>query len=102
MSLIKFPNILLFIIILFSSSTYSGSVDLREYGLLITGMSEAEVLYRLGPYDHEAIYHDGHRYVQKKIWYYIPDGSYSGDWITEITFDSGGRIRELNRFKPRP
>lgn len=77
------------------------AVPLREFGLLREGMSEAEVLVRLGPYDHEAVYFD-HYAVVRKVWYYIPDGTYSGDWITEITFDARGRVRKLDRYRPRP
>jgi hypothetical protein len=85
-----------------AAAAYADHVDLREYALLRRGMSEAEVLYRIGPYDHQSVYHDHYDYVTKKIWYYIPDGSYSGDWITEITFDRHGIVTELNRFKARP
>ena len=63
-------------------------------------MSEAEVLYRVGPPDHETPYYGHHHELTGKIWYYIPDGDFSGDWFTEINFGSRGRIRDLRRFKP--
>ena len=44
------------LMLVFSCTTgpvIAGSVAMRDYNLLSTGMTEAEVLYRLGPYDHE-------------------------------------------------
>ena len=94
--------LLIILNLFFHAIASAEAIDLRDYILLTEGMSEAEVLYRLGPYDHEAIYSDGHHGYLRKVWYYIPDGHYSGEWITEITFDGRGKIRDLNRFKPRP
>ena len=85
-----------------AGTAQAGAVDLRKFALLRDGMTEAEVLYRLGPYDHEAIYYGHYDAPVKKVWYYIPNGHYSGDWITEITFDSNGLVQKLDRFKPTP
>ncbi|MGH8510598.1 MAG: hypothetical protein ACREU8_04235 [Gammaproteobacteria bacterium] len=59
-----------------------------------------QVLYRLGPYDHETIYFDHWRAPVRKSWYYIPE-SRSG-WITEIVFDAGGHVQSLERTRPYP
>lgn len=92
--------LLLVVAALAGARAQADAVALREFGLLREGMSEAEVLLRLGPYDHEAMYFDHHAVV-RKVWYYIPDGTYSGDWITEITFDSRGRVSRLDRYRPQ-
>ena len=78
----------------------AGEIDMRDYNLLRRGMSEAEVLYRIGPPDHETVYNDYHGIVQRKIWYYIPDGRKSRQWISTITFDSHGIVTELRRERP--
>ncbi len=78
----------------------ASEVVLRDYTLLSNGMSEAEVLYRLGPYDHETIYFDHWRAPVRKTWYYVPE-SRSG-WITEIVFDAGGHVQSLERTRPYP
>lgn len=72
-------------------------VDMRDYLLLRDGMSEAEVLYRIGPYDYESVYADYHRFPLRKVWSYIPP---RGGWLTQITFDSSGHIWKLERTKP--
>lgn len=76
-------------------------VAMRDFALLREGMSEAEVLLRLGPYDHETVTWDHHRVVRRR-WYYIPEGRRSGQWLTEVVFDGDGRVIELRRTRPRP
>ncbi|MGE0383733.1 MAG: hypothetical protein AB7Q97_03330 [Gammaproteobacteria bacterium] len=78
----------------------AAAVDLRKFSLIVEGMSEAEVMYRLGPFDRESVLQDGHHGPLRKKWYYIPDGHYSGEWITEITFDGNGRVKRIDRVKP--
>ena len=79
----------------------AGAINFSDYRLLTTGMSEAEVLYRVGKSDHEVIVYGPYHSIHKKIWYYIPDGSYSGDWLTEIVFDRHGRIIAIERTRPK-
>jgi hypothetical protein len=64
-------------------------------------MSEAEVLYRVGPYDHETRYTDYDHNIVRKIWYYIPARSTSNSWITEIEFDANGLVQSLARYRAR-
>jgi hypothetical protein len=78
----------------------AGQVALDKFALLREGMSEAEVFYRLGPFDYENAGSNPHHEVVQKIWYYVPDGKTSGEWITEITFDQHGRVKRLDRYKP--
>ncbi len=73
---------------------------MRDFHLLDTGMSQAEVLYRVGPPDRESVFDGGyHGGPTKIIWYYIPARSASA-WITEIIFDGNGEIQDTKRYKP--
>ncbi|NIR58431.1 MAG: hypothetical protein GWO02_02370 [Gammaproteobacteria bacterium] len=76
----------------------AGAIPFDEYKLLREGMSEGEILRRVGPPDHERVVYQDHG-IHRVIWYYIPDGRYSGDWSTEIHFDAHGRVIELERRK---
>jgi hypothetical protein len=76
-------------------------IPMRDYIYLSRGMSEAEVLYRVGPYDHESRYTDHDHNVVRKIWYYIPVRPTSNSWITEIEFDQNGVIQSLTRYRAR-
>ena len=72
-------------------------IPMRDFARLKNGMSEAEVLYRVGVPDHESLYLDYHHDVMRKVWYYIPAGTTSNAWITEITFDHVGVVQSLER-----
>lgn len=76
----------------------SAAIPFHKFRLLQEGMSEGEVIMRVGPPDRETLINNQFQY--KKIWYYIPDGSYSGDWLTTITIDANGRVIEIEREKP--
>lgn len=77
----------------------AGEVDMRDYIMLEEGMTEAEVLYRLGPYDYETVYSDYYHIPIRKRWAYMPAYGKRG-WITEITFDHRGRIQQIERYRP--
>lgn len=85
-------------LVLSPSQAAAEAMAMRDYHFLDTGMSQAEVLYRVGPPDQESVFGDGIYGASKIIWYYIPNNS--DDWITEIIFDSNGRIRDTRRYKP--
>jgi len=74
-------------------------VAMRDFNLLSEGMSEAEVLYRLGPYDHETVYTDYYRFPIRKRWAYLPAPGRKG-WITEITFNHSGQVDRIDRYRP--
>jgi len=76
-------------------------IAMRDYNLLSRGMSEAEVLYRVGPYDHETRYTDYHHNIVRKVWHYIPERATSSAWITEIEFDQSGLVQSLVRYRAR-
>ena len=82
-----------------SSSGAAREIDLRDYLLLREGMSEAEVLYRIGPPDYESAVHGLHYYIVSKTWSYLPASGGSGGWLSEITFDGNGRVWKLERTR---
>lgn len=75
---------------------------MSDYIHLSRGMTEAEVLYRVGPPDHETIASDYYNNILNKTWYYIPSKSETSNrsWITEIVFSGNGKVRSLDRYKP--
>jgi hypothetical protein len=72
------------------------AIPFGEYRLLREGMNEAEILMRVGPPDWVSV--SGSPWgVERRTWYYIPDGSYSGDWLTRIIFNHNGVVIRLER-----
>ena len=76
-------------------------IPMRDYILLKTGMSIAEVLYRVGPFDYESVSSDHHHNIIKQIWYYIPSNQGSDSWITELVFDRAGHLQSLERYRAK-
>ncbi len=78
------------------------SIPMKDFIRLKPGMPEAEVLYRVGLYDHETVATDYFHNVIQKTWYYIPARSEfsNAHWITEIGFDGSGRMIAIDRYKP--
>jgi hypothetical protein len=75
----------------------AGQVDLREFGLIQRGMSEAEVLVRLGPPDHESF--EGfspNDLLIKSYFYFSEPGRYQN--ITTVIKFKGGRVVHKERF----
>ena len=91
----------LFVCCVVSTPVLSDMIPMKDFIQLKRGMTEAEVLYRVGTYDHETIASNYHDHIIRKTWFYIPEQKGSGDWITEIVFDSRGVIRELDRYRVR-
>ena len=91
--------LLLFTFMLYCTSVLADQVDMRDYIKVRNGMSEAEVLYLLGPYDHETIRADGFDYVFERTWFYIPFKKGSNKWITEIHFNSRGEVKKRDRYR---
>lgn len=83
------------------AGTRADMIPMRDYIKLAHGMSEGEVLFRVGPSDHESVYTDYHHNVIRKVWYYLPARETSDSWITEIEFDQAGVIQSLNRYRAR-
>ena len=91
--------ILLILTSLYSFSISADGIDMRDYITLRSGMTEAEVLYKFGPSDHETIRSDRLDFILSRTWFYIPDRSSNDKWITEIKFDSNGRLIKRDRYR---
>lgn len=89
--------LLLFLVVLYGSLASAEAIDMRDYIKLRKGMSEAEVLYRLGAPDHETVKSDYDHNILRRTWFYIPSQQSTDKWITEIEFNSRGRIINLDR-----
>lgn len=86
---------------IFQTVAIADEVDMRDFIKLTNGMSEAEILYILGPYDHETIKSDRYHYIFNKTWYYIPSRSGTGQWISEFKFNGDGILIDKKRYKTR-
>ena len=93
--------ILLTFIAVLDQSAIADMIPMRDFKYLQRGMTEAEVLYRVGPSDHQSVYSDRYNYPLRKIWYYIPEKKTSQAWITEIEFNRSGIVQSLNRYRSR-
>lgn len=89
---------LAFLLTLVCPPLHADGMDMRDFHLLDTGMSQAEVLQRTGPPDRESVFDGGYHGTTKIIWYYIPRNR--NGWITEVIFDSNGEIKDLKRYRP--
>ncbi len=92
--------LLLPLLLICSAALPAAEVDMRDYNLLRRGMNEAEILYRIGPPDHETVYNDYYGRILRKVWYYIPERQGSRKWLSSITFDAHGIVTELRRERP--
>ena len=90
---------LLLSLFLYGSFASADAIDMRDYNLLRNGMSEAEVLYRIGPYDHETIKTDHYHAILRKTWFYIPIQGSTDKWITELSFDGNGKLISRDRYR---
>jgi hypothetical protein len=81
-----------------ATTSVAEAIKFRDYRLLQKGMSEAEIPMRAGPPDCESVVST--QYLYKKIWCYVPDGSYSGDWLTIITIGPDGKVINIEGTRP--
>ena len=79
----------------------SEMIDMRDFIQLRNGMTEAEVLYRVGAYDYESIATDHYHNITRRTWYYIPFERGSDTWITEISFNRRGQVESMKRYRAR-
>lgn len=86
---------------LFSTSIKADMIAMRDFIQLKRGMSEAEVLYRVGRYDYQSVRTDYHHNIVEKRWYYIPAKEGSNKWITEIVINNFGEIKSMDRYRAR-
>ena len=91
--------ILILLISIYCSFVFADGIGMRDYITLRTGMTEAEVLYKFGPSDHETVRSDRLDFVLSRTWFYIPVRTSTDKWITEIKFDSNGRLIKRDRYR---
>jgi hypothetical protein len=82
------------LIAMLASPVAAGQVDLREFGLIQRGMSEAEVLVRLGPPDHESFEGFTPKNLLLKSYFYFSEPDRHQDIITVIKFKGGRVVRK--------
>ncbi|MFB0507635.1 MAG: hypothetical protein ACETWT_12970 [Thermodesulfobacteriota bacterium] len=85
------------IVAMLASPAAAGQVDLREFGLIQRGMSEAEVLVRLGPPDHESFEGFTPNNLLLKSYFYFSEPDRHQEITTVIKF-KGGRVVRKERF----
>ncbi len=93
-------SILLFVL-LYANQASADAIDMKDYLILKNRVSEAEVLYKLGPADHETINDDCYNHVLNKTWFYIPKTKGSNKWISEFRFNGNGRLISKDRYRAR-
>lgn len=79
------------------SPVVAGQVDLREFGLIQRGMSEAEVLVRLGRPDLESFEGFTPDNLLLKSYFYFSEPGRHQDITTVIRF-KGGRVTSKERI----
>lgn len=79
------------------SPVSADQVDLRDFGLITVGMSEAEVLVRLGPPDHESFEGFTPSNLLIKSYFYFSEPGRHQDITTVIRFE-GGRVTRKERI----
>ncbi len=92
--------ILLIAWLTFSTISRADMIPMRDFIHLQRGMSEAEVLYRVGLFDYQHVQGDGYHHILRKTWVYLPAERNSRGWITEIVFNGRGVVQQLNRYRP--
>jgi len=79
------------------SSVAAGQVDLVDFGLINRGMSEAEVIVRLGPPDYESFEGFSPNNLLIKSYIYFSEPGRHQDITTVIKF-KGGRVIHKERI----
>ncbi len=92
---------LLLLALFYGSLTSADAIDMRDYILVQNQITEAEVLYKFGPFDHETINSDYRHHVLSKTWFYIPKRNGSNKWITEFKFNGNGKLISKDRYRAR-
>jgi hypothetical protein len=87
------------LLLLITEFAVADMIPLGDFKLLRRGMSEAEVLYRVGVFDYESVRTDHYQNIVEKRWYYIPHVDGSNKWITEIVINQRGEIKNMERYR---
>ena len=94
-------TILLLSVLLYCHYASADAVDIKDFLILKNHASEAEVLFKLGPPDHETINDDCYNNVLNKTWFYIPARKGTNKWISEFRFNGNGRLISKDRYRAR-
>jgi hypothetical protein len=89
--------IIICLTLMLASSIAAGQVDLVDFGLIKRGMSEAEVLVRLGPPDYESFEGFSPNNLLIKSYFYFSEPGRYQDITTVIRF-KGGRVVRTERL----
>ena len=92
---------LLLFVLLYGCHAFAEAIALRDYVLLRRGMTEAEVLYRIGTFDRETIRSNRYDSILSRSWFYIPTQKSANKWISEFRFDANARLIFKDRFRVR-
>ncbi|NIS63001.1 MAG: hypothetical protein GTO13_20580 [Proteobacteria bacterium] len=91
------PIACIVVMVMLAFPVAAGQVDLREFGLIQRGMSEAEVLVRLGPPDHESFEGFTPNNLLLKSYFYFSETGRHQEITTVIKF-KGGRVVRTERI----
>lgn len=92
---------ILLLIMLYGPLASADDIEMRDYILIRNEITEAEVLYKFGPPDHETVKSDYHHHILSKTWFYIPARNGSNKWITEFKFNGNGKLISKDRYRTR-
>ena len=86
-------------LLLIAASAWAGQVDLLDFGHIENGMTEAEVLLRLGPPDRESF--DGYTFENAltKSFYYFSEPERYQNILTVIKFVGGRVVRKERVYR---
>ena len=76
-----------------------GQIDLVDFGLIKRGMSEAEILVRLGPPDYESVEGVFPNKLLIKSYFYFSEPGRHQDITTVIKFEGGRVIRKERIYR---
>ena len=93
--------ILLCLGLLYGTLASADAIDMQDYNLLRNGMTEAEVLLRIGPSDHEIVRGNRDNFISSKTWFYIPKQGSRNKWISELRFNADGVLISRDRYRTR-
>jgi hypothetical protein len=91
----------LLLVLLYGEYASADAIDMKDYLILKNQVSEAEVLYNLGPPDHETLNSDCYNQVLNKTWFYIPERQSQNKWISEFRFNGNGKLISKDRYRVR-
>lgn len=90
---------LLLLFLIYSSFAAADAIDMRDFIIVKSDITEAELLYKFGAPDHETVNSDRYNYILSKTWFYIPEKNDSNKWVSEFRFNGNGRLISKDRYR---